>query len=98
MPSESSVEIVDVDAKVTESNSSWWKYAWKLTLRNPTKANKNYTATIEFLDSDGFVTDDDTEYDLLVAAGQERVFTGYDLVDADVAGNVAKVNAKVGLR
>ena len=94
-PAVTRVEIVSIDARVTESNNTWSKYAWKLTLKNPTQAAKSYTATIEFQDSDGFIVDDDTPYNLVVAAGQEEVFTGYTLVDASVAGNVSSVGAKV---
>ena len=97
-PAEPRVKIVAVDARVTEKNNSWWKYAWKLTLGNPTEATMRYEATLEFQDSDGFVVDDDRAYDLVVAPGQEQVFTAYALVDASVAGNVASVGAKVGAR
>ena len=95
LPGEPSVEIVSIDTKVTESNNAWSKYAWKLTLKNPTEATGSYVATIEFLDSDGFVVDDATVYDLIITPGEERVFTGYELVDASVAGNISSVGAKV---
>ena len=96
-PSKPRIEVVGVEAKVTEKNNTWWKLAWKLTLRNPTEAIMSYRATIEFHDADGFVVDDDTARNLVVAAGQEKVFTGYALVDASVAGNVASAAAKVTL-
>ena len=79
---------------LTESNSSWSKFAWKLTLRNNADSPQAYDMVIEFRDKDGFVVDDDREYGLTVQANSERTFTGYVLVDAGVVGNVAKVGAK----
>ena len=57
-----------------------------------------FNATIEFLDSDGFVIDDDLAYGLVVPASSQETFTGYGLIVTDVAPNVATVNAKVKLR
>ena len=95
-PTEKDWEIVDVDAKVTESNSSWSKFAWKLTIKNKASHPQAFDATIEFQDKDGFVVDDDNEYGLVVPANAEKTFTGYDLVDAAIAGNVSKIAAKAG--
>ena len=53
--------IVAVDSKVTESNTSWWRYAWKLTLRNSGGAPHAFRATIEFQDKDGFIIDSDNK-------------------------------------
>jgi hypothetical protein len=94
-PTDSSWEIVSVDSRVTESNSSWWKYAWKLTIRNRGTQPIGLDATIEFQDGDGFVVDSDNEYGLVVGAGAEQTFTGFDLVDSSVAANVKRTNAKV---
>jgi len=91
-------EIVEVDARVTESNSTWWKYAWKLTVKSLSDHPITVKAIIEFKDADGFVIDDDTEYGLPLQPHEERTFTGYDLIDASVARNVAQIGAKVGER
>jgi len=92
---DASFEIVDISTRVTESNSTWWKYAWKLTLRNKSDQTLRLDAHIEFLDQDGFVVDDTFENNLILRAGEEDTFTGYDLIDAEIANNVEKVNAKV---
>lgn len=88
-------QIVGVDAKVTERNDSWSKFAWQLTLKNNSAATIRVDATIEFLDSDGFVVEDDREYGLVLPGGQQETYRGYDLVDAEIAHNVSSVNAKV---
>ncbi len=92
------VTIVDINTRVTESNSTWSKFAWVLTVRNDSATPTTLTATIEFLDKDGFVVDDDIERGLVLPALGEKTFRGYDLVDAAVAGSIDQVSAKVGLR
>jgi hypothetical protein len=87
--------IVDIDSRVTESNDVWWKYAWKLTLRNNSVAEHAFKASIEFQDKDGFVVDDDSKYGLVVPPNSEQVFTGCALIRSEVASTVTKTNAKV---
>ncbi len=91
-------EIVSISAKVTEKNSVWWKNSWILVIRNDSSSNLSFDATIEFLDADGFIVDDDREYDLRVDAGEQETFTGYALIDASVAPNVEQVHAEVQQR
>jgi len=91
-------EIADISARVTEKNNTWWKNAWILVLQNNSNQSMTFNATIEFLDSDGFVIDDDLAYGLVVPASSQETFTGYGLIVTDVAPNVATVNAKVKLR
>lgn len=88
-------EIVSIDTRVTESNEVWWKYAWRLTLKNSSDRTQVFRATIEFQDSDGFIVDSDESDVLAVPARSEQTFTGYDLVNAEVARKVARTSAKV---
>jgi hypothetical protein len=90
--------IVEVDSRVTESNDSWWRYAWKLTIRNESSADRSFNATLEFQDADGFVIDSATEYNLSVPAHGDRTFTGYTLVSLPGASRVARTNAKASPR
>ena len=80
---------------LTEKNDVWWKYSWILKIQNDSDEALSFDATIEFLDEDGFIIDDDSEYNLIVEPGTVGSFAGYDLIDADVAPNIKKVNAKV---
>src|SRR5438128_351253 len=41
-------EIVEVASRPGESNSSWTRFAWKLTLRNKASVPQRFDATIEF--------------------------------------------------
>jgi len=94
-PKESHWEIVTIGGKVTERNDVWWKYAWKLVLKNKSNQAQTCNATVEFQDAEGFIVDSDRVRGLTVPAGGEETFTGFSLVTAEVAGNVARVAAKV---
>jgi hypothetical protein len=91
-------EIVAVDSRVTESNNVWWRYAWKLTLKNGSAGPQMLQATIEFQDKEGFIIDSDHEYNLVLQPDETRTFTGTKLVTASSAGNVAQTAAKVRLK
>lgn len=88
-------DIVKIDSRITETNDSWWKYAWKLTLRSSGIKSHLFDATIEFQDEDGFVIDTDNAHNLLLNAGEEKDFTGYSLIRLPGARRVAKTYAKV---
>jgi hypothetical protein len=83
-----------VESKVTETNSTWWRYAWKVTLRNTTQPAKQIIATVEFQDADGFPIDQSGGERAEVGT-DEIVLTGFELIDASVAPNVRKVDLKV---
>jgi hypothetical protein len=89
--------ILSVDGRVTESNEVWWKYAYIVALQNTSTQRLLLNATVEFLDADGFVVDDERVYDFLLEPGETRSMTGYALIDAGVAGDVDSINAKVGV-
>ena len=91
---ERSFQITSIDLKVTEANDTWWRYAWKLGLKNDSAQPIQCDVTIEFQDRDGFVIDSDDEHGLVVPAQSEQTFTGYQLVSMPGARNVARTNAK----
>jgi hypothetical protein len=95
LPAAAGWRIVSVASRVTEQNDSWWKHAWRLTLKNESAQPMRFDATIEFQDADGFVIDDDSALNLVVPAGAEESFTGYALVTMPGATKVTKTNAKV---
>ncbi len=97
MPKEKQWRIVEIDSRVTESNNSWWRYAWRLTLANDSQQPMMFSATIEFQDADGFVIDQDSENGLIPTLS-EKTFTGYKLVTIPGAAKVAKTMAKVGVK
>jgi len=94
--SRNTFEIVSIESRVTESNSSWWRYAWRLELKNTGDSPIVLDAEIEFQDGDGFIVDSDRSYDLALGPGEQKTFTGFALITAGVAKNVRRTNAKVG--
>ena len=93
--SQDGFKVVSISMRVTERNQIWWRYAWRLTIRNTTRASVSLDATIEFHDSGGFVIDDDTEYGLTIKAGAQETFTGFALINLPGARNVQSVIAKI---
>ena len=86
--------IVAFDQKVVERNSSWHKHAWLLTMRNSTPEPVSFTATVHFLDADGFLLDDDTAY-FTIPAETEQDYRGYALLEPAIAAQVASSQVRV---
>ncbi len=88
-------EIIDISTKATESNDIWVRYAWKLTIRNNSSRAVELDGDIKWLDSDGFVIDSDTQYDLIVGATEEKTFTGFALIRQPGAQRVYSISAEL---
>lgn len=89
------LKILDISTKVTESNDVWSKFAWRLTVENDGQAPSSFDATIDFLDKDGFVVDEDESNNLGLQPHQKDTFTGFKLIEAASVSKVAKVSAKI---
>ena len=90
------IEIVDIQTRVTEKGGDvWWRFAYRLTLRNNTSTPRQVDATVEWQDADGFIIDSAREFDLVLQAHEERTFTGDELISLPGARNVAQVYATI---
>lgn len=87
--------IVSVETKVVEANDSWHKYSWKLTLENLTTRSLSLIATLQWLDADSFVIDEDIEYDIQLASFETKTFRGLELILMPAATNVETIYAIV---
>ena len=96
-PKAPQVTTINVSAKVTEANESYWKWAWKMTLVNRNAYPVEVKATIQFFDRDGYAVAEDTYglYDIKLNANSSQNFAGAKLVRLPAARNVASVGAKV---
>jgi len=94
-PPAPSFRVVSLRYRVTERNNVWWKYSWILTIRNNVSAPLKLWVTIKFKDADGFIVDQNREYDLHVPAGSEQTFTGFDLISCPEARSVRDADAEV---
>jgi hypothetical protein len=88
-------EIISVDTRVTESNSTWSRFAWKLEMKNTANHALRFDVTIEFQDKDGFIVDTNTAHGLMIGPGAQETFTGFALIRAEGAPQVARTLAKV---
>jgi hypothetical protein len=95
-PDQRNWRIVSIDARVTEANTTWSRYAWKLMLGNDSDKPQLFRGTIEFQDSEGFIVDTGDTGTMVVPAQSEQVFTGFTLIRAEAAGKVSRTVAKVG--
>lgn len=85
-----------VQAKITESNSTWSRFSWRVTLKNSGAAPKTVLALVEFQDKDGFPVERSSQQRSTIQPGSEEVLTGYELIPANVAGSVAKIVGTIG--
>ena len=93
-PAASNFEIISIDSRVTESNSTWWKYAWILEVSNQGDEDILFNAEIQFQDEDGFVIDTAYAYDLVIRAGETKKFSDYILISTPGAASVANIYAQ----
>ena len=89
------VRVYNLKTRVTESNSTWEKHAWQVSIRSVDPEPLSCTLTIEWLDRDGFIVDDDREYVQLKCCGATHEFSGYALVSHPAAQSIQNASAKL---
>lgn len=93
-PSTPAVQIVEgsLGFRVQERNNVWWKFAYQFELRNNTNRQQAVNMEIKFVDSDGYVVDDATAYDITIPANGTTVHSDSTLIDASEAPSVAGIH------
>lgn len=84
----------DLAFRVTERNDTFWRFGWKFSLQNTATSRYVGRVEIEFHDSDGFVIDTATEYNVAIAPSEIREFTGQALIKAETAPRVTQIKLK----
>jgi hypothetical protein len=84
-----------VESRVIEKNSTWWKYAWKVTLTNKGKTARSTSAMVEFQDSDGFPVNQASTEATTIDPGETQILTGLELIAVSSAPKVRKVDLKL---
>jgi|GEM_PF-3138741 len=82
------LEIIEFEYWVSIKEDIWWRYAYRLRLRNLTDRVKAVRADIRYFDSDGAVIDSTTTNVLNIPAGEEKRFTGHSLISVPGARRV----------
>ena len=85
-----------VQARVTEVNSVWSRFSWRIVLTNNGTSAKSIVAMLEFQDKDGFALERTSSQRSTIAPGREEVLTEFELIDAAVAPRVAGVVGTIG--
>jgi hypothetical protein len=87
------LEVVSIDARITEANDVWSRFSWKLVVRNRSTSPCIYQATIEFSDADGFMVNQSPQSPSQIGPQSEVTASGFELIDASVAPNIRSVGA-----
>lgn len=90
--------VVKAEAKATETNQSWTRFSWNVTVQNPSDAPMSVYVGVEFLDSGGFVVEDNNLNPAMLGPGESVTVRGYELITAAVAPSVASVRGTVKRR
>ena len=69
-------QVTDTGSRITERNSSFWRFSWKLTFYNPNSEAIVFDAEIHWIDADGFVIKSDRQYRLSVGARRSETVRG----------------------
>ncbi|MFA6515324.1 MAG: hypothetical protein WCT42_03615 [Candidatus Paceibacterota bacterium] len=94
-PQAKTIEIVSVETKSVEKNSVWWKYSWVITLKNTSIQDKIVNAELSWKDKDSFTIEKAQEYNLNIPANSEKTFSGYKLIDIQIAPTVSNISAEI---
>jgi len=91
-PDKPEFEVIGLTARATEKNDAWWRYGYRLTIRNNGTDDNRQFFDIQFLDADGYVIDTEPEYDN-IKPGTTKVITGDLIINLPGAARVAKLKA-----
>jgi len=87
-------EISESGSKVTEKNTVFWKYSWRVVIRNFGYETIVVQTTVEFQDSQGYIIDEGTSRPTRVLAQDYAEITGTTLVKTDAAPNITQTSTK----
>jgi len=82
------LEITEFEYWVSIQEDIWWRYAYRLRLRNNSDGEQTVRADIRYYDPDGTVIDSTTTNALTVPPGEEKSFTGHSLISVPGARRV----------
>jgi hypothetical protein len=93
-PDEPDIKVASVTGKVTEQNSSWWRWSYIVKLSSK-RGIYDRTADIQFLDAEGFVLDSARKYDITIAAGKTNTISGFEMIPPLQASRVKSLRADI---
>lgn len=87
--------VIAVTGRVTEQNSTWWKWSYILSVANTNDGPLVFDARIQFLDADGFVVDQNDLNGLTLGGHLTNRIAGYALINTGPAAKVKNLKALV---
>jgi hypothetical protein len=88
-------EIPAIESRVTESNDSWSRVAFKITAQNNLNQSVNFNGSIDLEDEDGFVLASEPIVDLVTNARTTIAHTGSIFVKATQINKFKRATAKL---
>jgi hypothetical protein len=85
------LSLVNASYKIVETNSTWWKYAYKIDVKNETGEDIVSNAKVNFQDKDGFTLETEYVWNHNFQAGKVSSVSGFALLDSSYAGKVKKI-------
>jgi len=93
VPTDHRYEIIDPIAyQITQQTSTYWYFAWNISIKNLDTADMQLMLTINFIDKDGIVLHSDNQL-TTIGAGQIRTVFGQTMIPADKAVNIISANS-----
>jgi TPR repeat protein len=85
--------VLNVTAKPTEQNDMWWRYGYRVAVRNNGQNTQGQWFHIQFLDAQGYVIDTATTDRTTISPGATAIITGETLLNLPGAARVAGLKA-----
>lgn len=92
IPDKPTFEVLSSTAKVTERNDLWWRFGYRVTVRNNGINTHAQLFEIQFLDAQGYVIDS-TYTRMAIKPGTTQIITGDTVINVPGAARVSSLKA-----
>ncbi len=86
--------IFGANTKVMEKSNDKWNFFWEFTVYNQETEPIMLTATVEFLNKEGAIIEDEILQNINIPGELSKTFNGYTLINADIADRIKEINIK----
>lgn len=85
------MKVLHAGARVVKTSSSYQTIAWKVELKNQGNYSVKFDLKVQFLDSEGYMLDYDSEYSVVFEPGEFRSLTGTKMIERGPAARMDSV-------
>ena len=90
-------DVVSASYQIVEANRAFWRFSWKMSVRNYGLDTVVVSPELEFQNRDGFIVDTGISSMRSIRAQETAEITGTTLIDADAGPSVANALGRVKL-